>query len=341
MRDVPDAIRLYARAHRGVNPRDDRARYIELYNPETAWTHHYRVPSPAHVARYFFARHLDDEAPTFHSADGDVVRLVEGEPQPIPREALAASLRNLLASMPERVRGLRELSQSDLYRGLRAYTRLATADEVDTYLAAVLDALPGALKPVPAPKAPREPRPAPMTPAERQRACRARRRERELATARAYLEMWREEDGTFPADAITRADLVDGLVNFADEAIEAREDAERQYVMALGAWNRARFEKRQDAAPQPVNDWPEIAEEMGYPEHPVSITPRRAVALFRELGLVETRSGNERRYRLPQSEAREENAVPTTTDDEILADAILDRVAAVAWAERARSSSAP
>ncbi|WP_396658384.1 hypothetical protein [Microbacterium sp.] len=330
MQDVPDAVRLYARAHRGVNPRDDRARHIELFNPETNWWHHYRVPSAAHVARYFFARHLNNEAPVYRSADDGIVRLIEGKPQPISREDLAASLTDLLAAMPERVFGIPELGQSDLYRGLRAYARLAPADEVDTYLAAVLDALPRALKPLPAPKAPRAPRPAPMTPAERKRVSRARRRERELATARAYLEMWSDE-----ADVVvTRAELVDGLINFADEAVEAFEDAERQYVMALGKWNRARFEERQDAAPQPLNEWPEIVEEMGYPEHPVTVTPRRAIALFRELGLAETRSGNERRYRLPQPEAREENSMPTIPDDEILADALLDRVAALAWAEQ-------
>jgi len=306
MNTLPKAIRTYARAHCGVNPFDSRATTKELFDPALHWSVRVHVPSPVHVARYLLARHLNDEAPTFRAPEG-VLCIVGDERRVLSRDEIVAILRDLVAAMPERVTGLREYSQSDLYRGLRAFTRLAPAKEVDAYLAAIADALPRTLKPAPVPRAPRAPRPAPMTPAERQRVSRARRRERELATARAYLEMWRDDDtGKFPTEAVPRREVVDGLIKFADMAAAEFDAAHEAHENALGAWELARFRDRDSDTPRPrlprpVNEWPDIAAESGYPLHPARVTARRAVALLRELGMIETRSGDQRRYRFPEA----------------------------------------
>jgi len=317
---APLAVRRYASNSVRHVPRDPRARVVELFDPVADWPAHPRVPSAAHVARYLVARHLTDEAPTYRGPDGIVVRR-DGDLVSIPPAELRARVEELLGNLPERVLGVATHGHSDLYRGLRTYLRLAPSADRAAYLDDIAAAVPAALDRLPTDRTRRE-RPAAKSAAERDAARRARRARRERETVAAFLadrDSWADD---LDVDLIPRAELVERLADWVETAVEDFDAARDEYRAELAAhelalgrydrvlarwrddikWHDARRDGPRPARPvkpaAPVDSWPEEAAENGYPPHPVAVGPRRALALFRELGVAEVRRADGRYHRL-------------------------------------------
>ncbi|WP_396668138.1 hypothetical protein [Microbacterium sp. R86528] len=349
---IPDAVRLYARAQTDRSARPT-ASLRELYDAAAEWTLHARVPSAQHVAEYLVARHLTDVGPAFRGETGLVIRR-DGALVHLPAVELRGIVADLLGALPERVTGLREHGRADVYRGLRDFLRLADEAEVAEYLGAVTAAVGPALKPAPVAKPKRE-RPAPKSTAERVSAHRVRRAEWERETVTAFLAdriTWGD------AEPIVRTDLLTELAEFTEaaldayeserEALQARRDARDMeldaYETELQRWRDERDFGDGFLAPRPerpdldapVDEWPEVAEEEGYPLRPVEVGRNRALALFAELGVDTHRTREGRFHILPESirtAPREDTAAMQETSEVIRdrADAYREEADAMAY----------
>ncbi|GAA3625868.1 hypothetical protein GCM10022200_05280 [Microbacterium awajiense] len=322
MTELPEAIRLYARPRTDLSARTTVTTRT-LYDPAAEWHHDFRVPSPAHVAKHLIARHLDDIGPALRGDVGMVIRR-DGELVELTRSELHTLTVDLLDAMPSHVSGLRELARADVYRGLHAFLRLVDDEERDAFINAVVAAVPTALKRLPTVKPTTAPRPAPKTAAERQEAYRVRRAQHERETVEAFLTWAVETHGT--EDAVSRAELLNDFAEWLDAPLGDREKAVAKHTEArekhddeLGLFElhlmryREEVEHGEGFTPikpekpkPPANPWPAIAAEKGHPLNVVEVGPRRALALFRELGVVELSRKGERFHRIPDPSPRED-----------------------------------
>lgn len=318
---IPKAIRAYARPQSDASTRPGVDWTLrDLHDPEAELTRHVRVPSPQHVTRNLVARHLADVGPAYRTSEGLRIRR-DGDLVELPPAACRELIAELFASMPERVVGLREWGRSDVYRGLYAFIRLAAPDDLAAYINAIVAAVPASLPQLPAPTSKPE-RPPAKTAAERKAAYLARRAERERAMVAAFLadrDGWADD---ISAELVPRSELLALLATWTDTAVEdfdaARADYRSElaaYELDLGRYDRelARWRGQVDGhdtrrdgprPPRPIkpatpaDPWPDEAAENGYPPHPVTVGPRRAIAIFRELGVAEVRRADGHYHRL-------------------------------------------
>lgn len=347
-----DSFAAFSYSHAGKHDRKPYA--LARFTSHDGTRLNRRVPSPQHVARNLAAPALTGTNPA----------------------NVPALLCKLLAAMPLRTSNGRGGNVSDHYLGLYAALHWnASADfDRDAYVAAITDATLAELRrkgqraartPPRATRRSQGPAASPPTlaPAEVKARFHTARETRERDYARAsvleFLDLNEVQDG----DIVTRAELVDAVLGDLgrarhvltclrednDAAQRKHAEATAAYTAALAEWDTRksmqpalsiRTRPQKPARPAPTR-WETRAAEHGFPPStPPSFGARRAASLVielaAELGLIESRSGNVRRYVYtpPNASTSEDPTIDANTIREQaaayrdLADAIRDVTAA-------------